>query len=191
MNQRALSKPGGFRYLAFCAAAHSLRQYTSTFAAGFPARPRRKPLCRVVTGSPKPACTMQELPETATTTPDIKNKKHIIVMANGLFGTSSNWDVVVEDLEKQLDISQTLLVASDANSLTQVAPTIILPCVEENCWLHSNHMCLQTYDGIDTCGDRLALEIQSKVEEYPSLEKISLLGHSMGGLLVRFAAGGY
>lgn len=52
-------------------------------------------------------------------------------------------------------------------------------------------MCLQTYDGIDTCGDRLALEIQSKIEDYPSLEKISLLGHSMGGLLVRFAAGGH
>lgn len=50
-------------------------------------------------------------------------------------------------------------------------------------------LCLQTFDGIDSCGDRLAIEIQQKVEEYPSLEKISLLGHSMGGLLVRYAAG--
>lgn len=50
-------------------------------------------------------------------------------------------------------------------------------------------VCLQTFDGIDSCGDRLALEIQQKVAEYPSLEKISLLGHSMGGLLVRYAAG--
>lgn len=48
---------------------------------------------------------------------------------------------------------------------------------------------LQTYDGIDTCGDRLALEVKHKVEEYPSLQNISLLGHSMGGLLVRYAAG--
>ncbi|KAL0047250.1 hypothetical protein WJX82_010803 [Trebouxia sp. C0006] len=86
-------------------------------------------------------------------------------MANGLFGKASNWDVVIDNLQKVLDTSQTLLVASDANSL------------------------MQTFDGIDSCGDRLAAEVLQKAKEYPSLEKISLLGHSMGGLLVRYAAG--
>lgn len=52
-----------------------------------------------------------------------------------------------------------------------------------------NLLLLQTYDGIDTCGDRLAVEIEHKAQEYPSLQNISLLGHSMGGLLVRYAAG--
>ena len=50
-------------------------------------------------------------------------------------------------------------------------------------------MLFQTFDGIDSCGDRLTSEIQQKVKQYPSLNKISLLGHSMGGLLVRYAAG--
>ncbi|KAL0029171.1 hypothetical protein WJX79_000097 [Trebouxia sp. C0005] len=96
---------------------------------------------------------------------DNQNKKHLVVMANGLFGKASNWDVVIDELQKVLDTSQTLLVASDANSL------------------------MQTFDGIDSCGDRLAAEVRQKAKEYPSLEKISLLGHSMGGLLVRYAAG--
>ncbi|KAL0039127.1 hypothetical protein WJX77_008695 [Trebouxia sp. C0004] len=96
---------------------------------------------------------------------DNQNKKHLVVMANGLFGKASNWDVVIDNLQKVLDTSQTLLVASDANSL------------------------MQTFDGIDSCGDRLAAEVLQKAKEYPSLEKISLLGHSMGGLLVRYAAG--
>lgn len=126
MNQRALSKPGGIRYSAFCTSAHSLRHCCKTFVPLFPATPRRRPLCRVVTGSPKTACTMQELPETATTTPNIESKKHIIVMANGLFGTSSNWDVVIEELQKKLDLSHTLLVASNANSLTQVEQLMML-----------------------------------------------------------------
>lgn len=109
--------------------------------------------------------TMQELPQHAGCMVDNQNKKHLVVMANGLFGKASNWDVVIDNLQKVLDTSQTLLVASDANSL------------------------MQTFDGIDSCGDRLAAEVLQKAKEYPSLEKISLLGHSMGGLLVRYAAG--
>ena len=65
---------------------------------------------------------MQELPETATSGSDSKSKKHLVVMANGLFGRSSNWDVIIEELQQRLDISETLIVASNANSLTQVKP---------------------------------------------------------------------
>ena len=64
--------------------------------------------------------TMQELPQHAGCMVDNQNKKHLVVMANGLFGKASNWDVVIDNLQKVLDTSQTLLVASDANSLMQV-----------------------------------------------------------------------
>ena len=47
----------------------------------------------------------------------------------------------------------------------------------------------QTYQGIDTCGDRLVEEVEALVAQNPTLRYISLLGHSMGGLLVRYAAG--
>lgn len=65
------------------------------------------------------------------------------------------------------------------------------PCAVQLDHLFNSCEFLQTYDGIDTCGDRLALETENKVKQYPSLQNISLLGHSMGGLLVRYAAGGY
>lgn len=48
---------------------------------------------------------------------------------------------------------------------------------------------MQTYQGIDRCGDRLAAEIVALVQQHPQLQYISLVGHSMGGLLVRYAAG--
>ncbi len=77
--------------------------------------------------------TMQERPEPATSSESIDKKKHLVVMANGLFGKASNWDVVIENLQKVLDTSQTLLVASDANSLMQVglprSPAETLPYV--------------------------------------------------------------
>jgi triacylglycerol esterase/lipase EstA (alpha/beta hydrolase family) len=66
---------------------------------------------------------------------------------------------------------------------TQVVPT--LSEVHDIVWRWG----VQTYHGIDTCGDRLAAEIQALVNESPSLEYISMMGHSMGGLLVRYAAG--
>ena len=48
---------------------------------------------------------------------------------------------------------------------------------------------LQTTDGIDQCGMRLAEEIKGVVARNPSLEYISVLGHSMGGLIARYAIG--
>lgn len=143
------------------------------------------------TGSLQVLHAMRELPNRTST--GMACQTHLVVMANGLFGKSSNWDVIIEELQQtNLNLSHTLLVASNANSLTQVwtvfsttAPVVQLDHL-------FNHCCfLQTYDGIDTCGDRLASEIKNKVKEYPSLQNISLLGHSMGGLLVRYAAGGY
>ena len=67
---------------------------------------------------------------------------------------------------------------------------ITTPCAVQLGHLFNQCCSLQTYDGIDTCGNRLAAEIKHKVKEHPALQNISLLGHSMGGLLVRYAAGG-
>lgn len=44
---------------------------------------------------------------------------------------------------------------------------------------------MQTFEGIDVCGERLANEIKDVVKAQPSLKYISMLGHSMGGLLIR------
>lgn len=44
---------------------------------------------------------------------------------------------------------------------------------------------LDTFDGIDKCGERLADEIRAVVAQHPTLERFSAIGHSMGGLLLR------
>lgn len=44
-------------------------------------------------------------------------------------------------------------------------------------------------DGIDVCGQRLVSEIQTIVARNPSLERLTIIGHSMGGLLARYAVG--
>lgn len=48
---------------------------------------------------------------------------------------------------------------------------------------------MQTFDGIDVCGERLRDEIIALTDQNPSLKYISMLGHSMGGLMLRCAAG--
>lgn len=69
---------------------------------------------------------MRELPEVTNNRTELQT--HLVVMANGLFGTSSNWDVIIEELQQSnLDLSHTLLVASNANSLTQV----------QTAWIHA------------------------------------------------------
>ena len=71
------------------------------------------------TGSLQVAYAMRELPN--RTSPGTERQTHLVVMANGLFGKSSNWDVIIEELQQtKLNLSHTLLVASNANSLTQV-----------------------------------------------------------------------
>jgi esterase/lipase superfamily enzyme len=46
-----------------------------------------------------------------------------------------------------------------------------------------------TYDGIDTCGTRLAEEIRALVASQQELRRISIIAHSMGGLISRYALG--
>ncbi|URD74308.1 Putative serine esterase (DUF676) [Musa troglodytarum] len=44
-----------------------------------------------------------------------------------------------------------------------------------------------TFDGVDVMGERLADEVISIVANNPGLQKISFVGHSLGGLIARYA----
>jgi pimeloyl-ACP methyl ester carboxylesterase len=90
---------------------------------------------------------------------------HLVVLVNGLFGSRHNWKYISEVLGEHLDTTNTLIHVSKANEFTA------------------------TYAGIDTCGSALATEVKKVVAANPSLEKISFIGHSMGGLIARYAAG--
>ncbi|CAG9460761.1 unnamed protein product [Pedinophyceae sp. YPF-701] len=95
--------------------------------------------------------------------------RHLIVFANGLFGSPANWDFMVDSVMRSMKDKQPFA----------------------HCVLHKSqeNALLRTFDGIDVCGERLAREIRFEVERNPTLKKISLIGHSMGGLIARYAAG--
>ncbi|KAF8063649.1 IPK2 [Scenedesmus sp. PABB004] len=89
---------------------------------------------------------------------------HLIVLVNGLFGGPANWDVTCDALRRELPAA-VLLHPSAVN--TRFA----------------------TYDGIDVCGARLADEVRGVVAAHPSLTRLSIVAHSMGGLIARHALG--
>lgn len=105
----------------------------------------------------------QDQPQPPTTLSD--SKKHLVVLVNGLFGSRHNWAVISNLLATHLDPHSTLIHISTANEFTA------------------------TYQGIDTCGHRLADEVKTIIATNPNLERISVLGHSMGGLILRYALG--
>ena len=90
---------------------------------------------------------------------------HLVVLVNGLLGNSSNWECFISNLEADNRTGHFLLHPSRTNNM------------------------FGTYEGIDVCGQRLVEEIQEVVAENPGLQHISLVGHSMGGLLARWAVG--
>lgn len=85
--------------------------------------------------------------------------EHLIVMVHGLFGTRDNWRAIRQLLEEHLDRRATALFVSHCNERQK------------------------TFDGIDTCGERLAEEIREVAAQHPRLRRISILSHSMGGLI--------
>lgn len=50
-----------------------------------------------------------------------------------------------------------------------------------------------TYDGIETGGERVCLEIEEEIEkltrEEQTIKKLSVVGYSLGGLVARYAVG--
>ncbi|XP_010458329.1 PREDICTED: putative lipase YOR059C [Camelina sativa] len=89
---------------------------------------------------------------------------HLVVMVNGLIGSAQNWRFAAKQMLKTYP--QGLLVhCSKRNRSTQ------------------------TFDGVDVMGERLAEEVRSVIKRHPSLQKISFVGHSLGGLVARYAIG--
>ncbi|CAL5205270.1 unnamed protein product [Lathyrus oleraceus] len=90
------------------------------------------------------------------------NPTHLIVMVNGLIGSAENWKYAAKQFLKRYPY--------DA----------IVHCSESN----SSKL---TFDGVDVTGDRLAEEVISVIKRHPSVQKISFIAHSLGGLIARYA----
>ncbi|XP_058785258.1 putative lipase ROG1 isoform X1 [Vicia villosa] len=90
------------------------------------------------------------------------NPTHLIIMVNGLIGSADNWKYAAKQFLKRYPY--------DA----------IVHCSESN----SSKL---TFDGVDVTGDRLAEEVISVIKRHPSVQKISFIAHSLGGLIARYA----
>ncbi|KAK8473972.1 hypothetical protein V6N13_143569 [Hibiscus sabdariffa] len=87
---------------------------------------------------------------------------HLVVMVNGLIGSAQNWRFTAKQF------------------LKKYPEDVIVHCSERN-------SSMLTFDGVDVMGDRLAEEVKSVISRHPSVQKISFVGHSLGGLVARYA----
>ncbi|ONK59129.1 uncharacterized protein A4U43_C08F3290 [Asparagus officinalis] len=89
---------------------------------------------------------------------------HLVVMVHGILGSTADWQY-------------------GANQFIKALPDkVIVHCSECN-------MRRLTLDGVDVMGERLAEEVVEVINRRPGLRKISIIAHSVGGLVARYAIG--
>ncbi|KAK4560073.1 hypothetical protein RGQ29_009029 [Quercus rubra] len=90
-----------------------------------------------------------------------RNPTHLVIMVNGLIGNAENWRYAAKQF------------------LKKYPEDVIAHCSECN-------PSKLTFDGVDNMGDRLAEEVISVIKRHPGVQKISFVGHSLGGLVTRY-----
>lgn len=93
-----------------------------------------------------------------------RNPTHLVIFINGLIGSASDWKFGAKQFVKRFP-EDVLAHCSKCNSSTL------------------------TFDGVDVMGERLAQEVISVIKHRPELQKISFVGHSLGGLIARYTIG--
>ncbi|KAJ9479946.1 Lipid droplet phospholipase 1 [Pseudozyma hubeiensis] len=127
---------------------------------------------------------------------------HLVVIHHGLWGSPSNTSFLATTLAKfhgglvspsspltpPESASTISALASDHPNATRTDIRMVVLNSEVNSGDH-------TYDGVDWCGERLVKDIYAEVEriekedEDGRVGRISLIGYSLGGLVIRYAAG--
>ncbi|KAK9468569.1 putative serine esterase-domain-containing protein [Lipomyces arxii] len=145
---------------------------------------------------------------------------HLLVLVHGLWGNASHFNYITraidqfyvhDDLvtvEKEYD-SDNVDDTRHADSDHYYKATAVTECV--NLLRHNGKLAKNskyrkpnvlvirsnegylTYDGIDICGEKVALEIEEALDEYErqavNINRISVVGYSLGGLMARYAIG--
>ncbi|KAF8545522.1 putative serine esterase-domain-containing protein [Trichophaea hybrida] len=94
---------------------------------------------------------------------------HLCVLVHGLWGNPNHFHYLADALRSRYDNSRLQILITERNAGRN------------------------TYDGIETCGERVAWEIENALEESAKdgvdIKKISIVGYSLGGLISRYAIG--
>lgn len=125
---------------------------------------------------------------------------HLVVIHHGLWGSPANTEYLATTLAKYhgglISPHCTLTPPECASTISALAST------HPNSTNHIRMVVLNsevnsgdhTYDGIDWCAERLIKDVYREVErieqdENAKVAKLSLIGYSLGGLVIRYAAG--
>lgn len=103
----------------------------------------------------------------APPSPSLLTASHLLVLQHGLHGSEHDFANFVLLMREHLAHESVYVHSATSNAASF----------------------FQTYDGIDMGGVRLADEIQALAARMPKLTKLSLLGHSLGGLYNRYCIG--
>jgi len=96
---------------------------------------------------------------------DVKPTEHVIFLVNGFMGGSSDWD------------NFRFIFASVNNS-------------NNNLHVSNSVSFLNSMNGIDFCGEQLRQEVAFQLKNnYSPGTLVSFVGHSLGGLIIRYALG--
>ncbi|KAJ0100537.1 hypothetical protein Patl1_19801 [Pistacia atlantica] len=95
---------------------------------------------------------------------DSSSADHLVVMVHGILGSANDWKFGAEQFVKWLP------------------DKVFVHCSERN-------MSTLSLDGVDVMGQRLVQEVLEVIQRKPNLRKISFVGHSVGGLVARYAIG--
>ena len=101
--------------------------------------------------------------------------EHLIVGMHGLHGEVSDWLY----FQHTLEVAHNVHCQHDGST-----PLVHFLSAKSN----QTSLC-KTHDGVDAGGIRLADEIQEKAQTMPKLRYFSIIGHSLGGLYIRYAIG--
>ena len=129
------------------------------------------------TAAPPPAPS--PLSALAPPNPALPYPTHLVVLVHGIVGSPANWAYITAALRSRpgADGAGFAVLPSAANSIKWAGPR-------------------GTFEGVDVCGARVAAEVRAAVAEVqaaraaagaPPLDRVSVLSHSMGGLIARFA----
>ncbi|KAG2768303.1 hypothetical protein PC129_g14907 [Phytophthora cactorum] len=97
----------------------------------------------------------------------LQRATHLVIFQHGLLGSKHDFARFVEIFRTQFQNDELFLHAGESNATSF----------------------FQTYDGVDQGAQRLADEIQQLAAKMPKLQKLSMIGHSLGGLYNRYCIG--
>jgi pimeloyl-ACP methyl ester carboxylesterase len=133
---------------------------------------------------------------------------HLVVLCHGLWGSRRDWDALVSALQDDPEIIlhvstvnewgltyQGAICATLFDTKCMGCDARVAPWGRQRSWKPASasgarRLWDHTDAGVDVCGARLAAEVCGLAAQLAGrATHLSLLGHSMGGLIARYAAG--